>query len=306
MNNGNEITWPDSVWREINEGVVKEVGKVRVGQRVFPTMCLDNHPTQIPDEVINFTELSIQEGMTKPFVELYSLFSLTSTQVGQEADQKTCLTLAKMAAKAIALAEDKYFFQLSDRGARRNSDPAMSDIKMPGNVKIDNWRTESDLGLLAQANPADAHNDQIDKVSMPINVARSGRGSVVWGENTFKAVTEGITRLVAKGQAPNYALFLSTKAFADTFVPPSPASLVTTADRIKPLVEGGFYSSGVLPEDEGLLVALGGEPTKLFVGQEAATEFVQKEGAKYYFRVMERVQYIVRDPRALVLFKFER
>ena len=37
--------------------------------------------------------------------------------------------------------------------------------------------------------------------------------------------------------------------------PPSPASLVTTADRIRPLLDGGFCNSGVLPQDEGLLVA---------------------------------------------------
>jgi hypothetical protein len=70
-------------------------------------------------------------------------------------------------------------------------------------------------------------------------------------------------------------------------------------------VEGGFYVSSVMPKREGLLVALGGEPVKLYVGREAATEFVRQEGAKYYFRVVERVQYVVRDPRSLVLLRFQ-
>lgn len=306
--NNNEITWPDSLWQAINEGVVKEVSKVRVAQRVFPATTIDHNPSQVPNEVINFVpELSIKEGQTKPFAEIYSQFTLTGTQVKQEADQKTAHTLARMAAKTIALAEDAYFFQLSDRAAARDPDPAKGKVRFPGKISIDNWRTDADLGLLAEANPGDADNDQIDKVTKPIDVKKLGGGGLAtWGENTFKAVAEGITRLVTKGQAPNYALFLSTGVYADTFVPPSPASLVTTADRIRPLVEGGFYSSGVLPEDEGLLVALGGEPTKLFVGREAMTEFVRKEGAKYFFRVMERVQYVVRDPRAFVLLKFEK
>jgi hypothetical protein len=93
--------------------------------------------------------------------------------------------------------------------------------------------------------------------------------------------------------------------YADTFVPPSAASLVTTAERIKPLVEGGFYGTGTLPEDRGLLVALGGDPTGLYVGREASAEFLRKERSKFFFRVVERVQFVARDPRALVLLKFE-
>lgn len=80
--------------------------------------------------------------------------------------------------------------------------------------------------------------------------------------------------------------------------------MVTTADRIKPLVEGGFYGTGTLPSDQGLLVALGGDPTSLYVGQEATTEFVRKAEGKYFFRVVERVQFVARDARALVLLKF--
>jgi hypothetical protein len=120
-------------------------------------------------------------------------------------------------------------------------------------------------------------------------------------------VADGIIKLTAnKAQAPKYALFLPVNAYADTFVPPSPASLVTTAERIRPLVEGGFYGTGTLPKDKGLLVALGGDPTTLYVGREATTEFVRKEGAKYFFRVVERIQFVARDPRAFVLLQLEQ
>jgi uncharacterized linocin/CFP29 family protein len=142
--------------------------------------------------------------------------------------------------------------------------------------------------------------------TVPVKKVDPKRGGVVYGENTFAALTDGIARLTAKGQAPNYALILPTAVYADTFVPPSPASLVTTAERIRPLVEGGFYVTGTLPEDAGLLVALGGEPTSLYVGREAAAEFVRKEGANYIFRVVERVQFVARDARAFVLLKFAK
>jgi Encapsulating protein for peroxidase len=300
----NEINWPDAVWQEINQGVTREVSKVRVAQKIFPTSSFTDNPTQVPDEVINFSTLTIREGTTKPYTELFAEFSMTSTQVQQEPAQHVGRTLAIMAAKALALGEDRYFYQLSNRGARRDPDPTKSDVKFEPPVRIVNWRTSLDFGLLAEANPPDADDSDSTKVSKPISVELSTGSNATWGENTFEAVTKGISLLVAKTQAPNYALVLPTEPYADTYVPPSNASLVTTADRIRPLVEGGFYTSGVLPPDEGLLVAQGGEPVKLYVGREATTEYVRKEGANYFFRVVERIQYVVRDPRALVLLKF--
>ncbi|OQY99737.1 MAG: hypothetical protein B6D35_08680 [Candidatus Brocadia sp. UTAMX2] len=282
MNGSNEINWPQAVWDEINNAVLAEVNKVRVAQKVFPTKVFDTNPTEIPNEVIKFPDLTIAEGQTKPFVEIYQEFPLTSTQVKKEPDTKICKTLARMAAKAIALAEDTIIFQ-GEKGT------------LPANVKVELVNSALD-GILGEA------------VEL-VPVVRAGRPGLLYGENTFSAVAEGIAKLVEKSQAPFYALFLPTKAYADTFVPPSPASLVTTAERIRPLTEGGFYGTGTLSDEDknrkGLLVALGGEPTNLYVGREVTTEFVRKDGQKYFFRVVERVQFVARDPRAFVLLGFE-
>src|SRR5262245_19550228 len=129
----NEITWSEATWKEINDAVLMEMGKVRAAQKVFPTAHYDNDPVQVPDEVINFQNLSIQEGQTKPFAEISATFTLTSTQVKQEPDQKTCKTLARMAAKALALAEDTYFFQSSAAGPRAAGNP-----QLPANTQIEN------------------------------------------------------------------------------------------------------------------------------------------------------------------------
>jgi uncharacterized linocin/CFP29 family protein len=299
METSNGINWPDAVLQEINEAVVVEMGKVRTAQKVFPTMLFDTNPTEIPNDVINFTDLSIKEGQTKQFVEIYHEFPLTATQVTREAMNKTCKTLARMAAKAIALAEDAVIF-LGQQAI------------LPAHVKADSVDSASN-GLLGEANPKDADNDDSNKVSEPIEVKlqirpRTGeqKPGLSYGEKTFSAVAEGIARLTAKAQAPKFALFLPVKAYADAFVPPSDASLVTTAERIKPLVAGGFMETVTLPKDSGLLVALAGEPTSLYVGREATTEFVRKGSSKYFFRVVERIQFVARDPRAFVLLKFEQ
>jgi uncharacterized linocin/CFP29 family protein len=277
----NEVNWPETVWKEINVAVVKEAAKVRFAQKVFPTTVFDNDPTEVLNDVITFPALTIQEGSTKPFVEIHREFLLTSAQVSKESEKKTGMTLARMAAKEIALAEDTVIFQGAN-GA------------LPPNVEAEQ-RDSTATGLVGEAAAE----------TIEVELLPKARPGLAYGENTFAAVTNGIARLTAKGQAPNYALILPTAVYADTFVPPSAASLVTTAERITPLVEGGFYGTGTLPEDEGLLVALGGEPTSLYVGREAATEFVQKTGANYVFRVVERVQFVARDARAFVLLKFK-
>lgn len=293
MDSANDLGWDASTWKAIDDAVLTEVGRVRAAQKVLPATDFETGPTEIPNDVINFADLSIREGQTKAFVELFQEFSLTSAQVVNEPRLYTCRTLAQMAAKLVALAEDTVIFQGSTG-------------KLPAGVKAELIESAGG-GLLAEANPKDANDNDPLKVSVPIVVPRvsSKRAGLLFGENVFTAVAEGIAKLTAKAQAPKFALFLPVKVFADTYVAPSEASLVTTAERIKPLVEGGFQEAVTLPQDKGLLVALAGEPTRIFVGREASAEFVRKEGSRYFFRVVERIQFIARDPRALVLLNFK-
>lgn len=293
MDSANDLGWDASTWKAIDDAVLTEVGRVRAAQKVLPATDFETGPTEIPNDVINFADLSIREGQTKAFVELFQEFSLTSAQVVNEPRLYTCRTLAQMAAKLVALAEDTVIFQGSTG-------------KLPAGVKAELIESAGG-GLLAEANPKDANDNDPLKVSVPIVVPRvsSKRAGLLFGENVFTAVAEGIAKLTAKAQAPKFALFLPVKVFADTYIAPGEASLVTTADRIKPLVEGGFQEAVTLPQDKGLLVALAGEPTRIFVGREASAEFVRKEGSRYFFRVVERIQFIARDPRALVLLNFK-
>lgn len=301
MDYPSELNWPQQVWDDINTAIKMEMGKVRIAQKVFSTMVYEMNecPTEVTNDVINFLDpdgLSIKEGSTKPFVEIYHEFPLTHTQVCKEPTLKTCKTLSCMAAKALALAEDKIFFQ-GNRGP------------LPGNV-LAAQRESAANGLLGEASPTDTSNEDPNKVSVPIQVSRlqNSQTGAIWGENTASAIARGISLLTSKGQAKDYALFLPTDVHSDIYVPSSPASPVTPADRIMPMVEGGIYTNGTLPTLplQGLLVALAGDPTMLYVGREASVEFVRKEGSKYFFRVVERVQYVARDRRSLVLLNFEQ
>src|SRR5258705_3144980 len=163
MNNSNEVNWDETVWKEINDAVVAEVGKVRVAQKVFPTTVLDANPTEIPNDIIDFTDLSIREGLTKSFIEIYQEFPLTVTQVSREPQIKTCKALARMAAKSIALAEDTVIFQ--------GTNGTLVSFEADSRVTA---RT----GLLGEANPTGPNqpDDQNQKrVTKPIKVKLVGR-----------------------------------------------------------------------------------------------------------------------------------
>jgi uncharacterized linocin/CFP29 family protein len=126
---------------------------------------------------------------------------------------------------------------------------------------------------------------------------------VIWGENTFNAVVQGISELNMASQPGPFALILPYRVYADTHL--AIGFSFTTADRITPLVIGGFCGTAALPVFTGLLVSLGGEPTTLYVGAEATAAFSRKDDEElHFFRVFERVQFSAIDARAFVSLDF--
>jgi len=280
MNNnlGRDKLWSDGVWQEIDKAVLAEVGRIRVAQKVFPSTPMLN-ASFVPADIFDAKNMSIAEGQTKPFIEISVEFPLTQTQVDNEATLKTGKTLARLATKSLALAEDLLFFQ----GAK---------AELPPEVRVVN-RNSNDGGLLGV----------VKKVIQVKAIDAKAPG--VYGENTFKAVSEGISKLTQDAQPGPYALILESAIYADTFAP-LPSTLVTTADRITPLVTGGFYGTGTLPPNTGLLISLGGEPTTVYLGQDAITAYTQEDqDGNARFRVFERVQIIARDARAFVKLDFK-
>lgn len=217
--------WDASVLTDITNKVREEVNKIRVSTKVFEKKTYEDSespPRTIPNELIDFEHFSISNVAAKGFVEIDAKFKLSQHQVENEAIGEklhTAQTLATMVAKTLALAEDAYFFQSSDR--ERGDKPP----KFPSNVTIKDWIKSQDFGLLAEANPGNRDEGNLNQVAPPIGVAKSPESLAIWGENTFRAVAAGMAKLEARGQAGGYALFLPTEVYADIFSPPSPASL---------------------------------------------------------------------------------
>lgn len=276
-----KLAWSAETWQDIDQAVLDEAGRLRIAQRVFPAST-DGNGQYVPDDAIQSKDgakaLEIPEGRTKPYVELSVDLALTEAQVENESTLHTGRTLAMLAAKEIALAEDTLFFQGVEKLA---GDP----------LRVVNGAGAA-VGLL--------HLDGADGV----DVQRLEGEDAGYGPNTFKAVVSGISKLTAKGQPGPYALILATDVYADTFAPVG-GTLTTTADRLTPLLAGGFYGTGTLPDRTGLLVSLGGQPTTLFIGQDMITAYTQSnEKGQTVLRVYERVQIIARDPTAILKLTF--
>jgi uncharacterized linocin/CFP29 family protein len=120
----------------------------------------------------------------------------------------------------------------------------------------------------------------------------------------IRGILNGIAQLTSNAQSGPYALFVPPDVFAESSVPLLSNS-VAPADRITPLVTGGYHGTGCLSDKQGLLVSLGGEPSTIYMGDDATTAFTQVEANGIYrFRVFERIQFVAREPRAFVLLEF--
>jgi uncharacterized linocin/CFP29 family protein len=279
-NNMRETVWNPGIWAEIDGAVKNAVGQVRVAQKVFAATSLPDAAV-VPDDQLDTAQLRVQEGRTKPLLEISGEFPLTQSQTANESNLRTGKALAQLTAKGIGRLEDALFFQGKSADVPQNFDVLNKD--------------SADGGLLGVA-------------KTKIKVSKKDG----YPESIFKSVVDGISELDKLLQPGPYALFLEPGIFADAHTPNS--ANVTPADRIKPLVTGGFYSTGTLlirgkggaaDTQRGLLVSLGGEPTALYVGHDPFTEVTQSDvRGNLRFRVFERVQIVARDPQALVAFEF--
>jgi uncharacterized linocin/CFP29 family protein len=270
--------WNDQVWASIDSDVLTAVGAIRVLQKVFTPVTLAS-ATSVPADVFNHEKMSIEEGLTKPFLELAVEFQLTNGQVNDESTGTTANTLAKLAAKSLALGEDMALLQ-------------GREAKLPQNVRIESGAESVGNGILGLV------SERRIVVKPPDPEAPTNSGGEI-----LAAIARGIALLTKDVQAPAFALIEDTNAFAATWgsvINGAPAYTV-----LNPVLTGGIYGTGAMPPNTGLLIALGGDPTTIYISSDATTEPTYKGNAgHYFFRTYERIQYVARDYRAFVKLDF--
>jgi hypothetical protein len=269
--------WNDQVWTSIDDGVSKTVTAIRVVEKVFPTAQLPD-VNSVPADEFDPKEMSITEGITKPYMELAVEFQLTNGQVNSDAAGTTAIALSKLAAKTLAVGED--FLILQGKHGER-----------PEKLKIESGADSLNSGLIGLAK----HHVE---VAAPDKGAPTNSGAEI-----LAALSKATALLTSNQQAPPYAMIAGTDAAAamwGTVINGSPAYTVLSS-----LLTGGIYGTSAMPARTALLIALGGDPTTVYLGVDATTEPTHKGGAgRYFFRTFERVQCVARDARAFVKLEF--
>ena len=275
--------WSPSVWSSIQSQVVATAGAVRVSQNVFPgPMTPLTGVTSVPAPHFDFNKMTLTEGITKPYVELAVEFSLTNGQVQSETNATAATMLSKFAARDLALAEDAIILQ-GRKGA--NALPPTARIESGGESLKD--------GIMGLILPG---NEVIVNAPGP---EPTNSGGEIWA-----AIQDAISRLTDKTQSVPWALIADTAAFGA--ISGSVLNGNPLCNMLAPgVIAGGICGTPAMPKYTGLFIALGGDPTTIYVDTDATMEPTNRGGSGlYFFRVFERVQVVALDPRAFVKLDF--
>ena len=279
MSNGILSDWDRPTWDSINNSVKTAIGNIRVAQRVFLATQLSG-VTAVPANILHHDQVSITEGQTKPYIEISAEFTMTYGQVNDDPNGLTGITLAKLAAKSLAMAEDMLFLE-------------GKDAAMPPGVRVESGRESAGEGMLGLVRPEMTFAVHQSDPALPTNS----------GGEILAAVAKGIAVLTKEGQAPPFGLILDTNSFAQTWG--SVINGAPTYTVLNPIITQGIFGTGAMPPNTGLLVALAGDPTTIYYDADPTTELTHRDGnGRYVFRVFERVQYVACDNRAFVRLKF--
>jgi uncharacterized linocin/CFP29 family protein len=278
-NSMDALGWTTPIWDRIRQAVHGQTQRMKIGQKILPLNATQN-AMNVPSDITLINKngvLEVTEGDSKPLIETIVKYSMTKTQVQQEQQLSTAPSLAMHAAGLISGAQDQIIFQ------GINAKPKGVDVR---------WNGNNDNGLV---------NAGKTVVTVKSPIGTPGQ----YGEETFTGVTKGTSLLQNNGHYGPYALVLHTDVYADTYTPLK-GTLVTPANSIMPIVEGGFYGSGNIPKNTGVLLSVGGNTMDLTVGVDTTPEFMfLNASGMYSFRLYERFTLRLKDDTAVVTLNFK-
>jgi uncharacterized linocin/CFP29 family protein len=260
--------WTPAVWARIDEAAVCEIDRASVAAQFLPKVpSLTPSVRTVPANMIaGRDELSIDQTSVLPLLEESQLFFLSKEQYYEEDSIGTAATLASRAANRLARKMDAAIFQ----GA---ANPSLVSVAA-------------------------------SQKTVPVDRLRPAVRGVTYGENVFGAVADAYGFLQSLNLYGPYALVLPPEQYADAHAP-LPTTLIMPADRIRPLMTAGFYASGTLPPNQGVMVSLGGT-VDVAIAVHGATAFTKVESDETRrFRIYERFTVRIKVPESLVLLEFK-
>lgn len=306
--------WTAEQWNCVQEAVRDEARKVRVAASFLPhygplapdaetvpkqRLCEpppDGLESELPpgDECIGHDGADDQRGARLTVLD-YETIRLTTiavnvyikTQQAAQPDLASALVMFRRAANVIARVEDSLIFN----GQKNVGEGPPLGVTVPSVFEVRGGGKYKGLNDLMGRN-FDGDLSRSIEIENWQTVDERGQKLVV-------AVNKGVARLENYGHVGPFALVLGNEFFVAAQTPEK-NSLVLPSDRIKPMIEGPLLRTSTLPERDGLLISLAGEPIELVVASELAVRFLQvTPEPRYLFRVSERIALRIKEPEAI-------
>jgi uncharacterized linocin/CFP29 family protein len=275
MQSNPQVPWTEEQWAQVNQAIQEEAQRARVAAKFLPLYG----PLSADTDFVRSGEISYARPLKiadKEAIELSTLQIKVALRGAQLADPElgSVLSLFRRAANILARSEDAVIFN------GRHSPPDLP----PGSPDVGEQYVGEDAdGLLDHAH---AYGPQVTD-----------------GDTLVTAVANAIAHLEQAGHFGPFAVALSQQLFLFAQTPSRTTPQVIPQDRIIPFLQGGqLLRSSVLPNEKGVVVALGGEPIEFVVATDMSLQFLQvTQEPEYVFRVYEKVALRIKGKKAIAL-----
>jgi|SRR5262245_54625896 len=302
MPNDPQVPWTDEQWARVNQVIQEEASRARVAATFLPlygplppdtdfmragVLSYRDRPAGAPPPR---QQIAVDDETTILLPTLQVKVEVRAAQMA-DPDMTSVLALFRRAVNVLARLEDAVIFNglIANPSAPPPVTPRDGVAGLPQIWEISGGQPMD--GLLTA------------RTSLEVRV-RPRQVPEEWpeiGPDIVRAVSEAIGELEGRGHFGPFAVVLD-QAFFLAAQTPDNASLVLPQDRIIPFLGGGsLLRSSTLPENAGIVVALGGAPVELVVAADVSLQFLQvTTEPKYLFRVREKMALRIKEGDAIV------
>lgn len=292
------LSWTDEQWATMQRIVQDSARKARVASSFLPLIGpLPDGQASVP--VLGMSEpqldgrlrgeapqrFDIDDGETRKLTTIACKVYLR-TQQAEDPDLASAKQMLGRAADLIARLEDAIVFR-----GQPGPDTRPTEDGSPGGDPV----VTPEVYTVQGGGEYDGLLNAI--TSRYVDRDTDGR---VDGESLVRNIVDAIQAVEAKGHYGPFACVLGNDLYlaANT---PSPDSLVLPSDRIVPFLDGGpLRRLSVMPNHQGVVVALAGAPIDLVVASDVHVKFLQLSvEPRYVLRVSERFVLRIKQPFAV-------
>jgi len=297
--NSAELNWNEEQWGLVTKTVAQEASRARVAAGFLPLFGpVESSTVGVPSLLLSYQQdpsgsygangtkqrLCVDSEPNTLLTTISVTLALRSHEVA-DPELSAALGMFRRAANVIGRVEDALLFHgQTEKGQL----PPDGVAHLPPIFDVSGGRAQPGLA------------SALTRVPSPSQAGPDKAAAGASGDVTVNCVVQAINHLEGHGHVGPYACVLGHNLFAAVCTPT--ASLVLPRDRILPFLEGPLVRSSSLPGDQGLVIALGGNPVEIVVGSDISVRFLQMTPEpRYLFRVSERVALRVKEWSAVAV-----